>query len=360
MAAYRAYASIAARPYARSSWEQMVRSRRPAEPRQPPPARPQFASKRASPVKPSNVLTLTGENVGLSVNRGALHAGDGEAARVYEPRSVKPSAIVLIGWGGVITLAALRFCAEHKIAVVILDWDRDFMTAMALPPRRAARVARAQLNVIGSAARALTVAKGLIAAKIEAHGRLGAMTMTACAAAVTRLKAAETARALLMIEAQAARLAWADRTIVMRWCEAGRIPPSWKLPYSQRRRLDRKFARHATDPINALLNLALAVVIGRLVVALAAYGLNPAIGVLHKSPRWPLAYDVVEPLRPHVEAQVFSFLDARAFAPGEFIRINDGTVKTDRALSVEFLDAVALPQADLDAAVFGLGQLFQA
>jgi CRISPR associated protein Cas1 len=197
LAAYRAYASTAARPYARSSWEVMLRSRKPAPIRPVTPPVPQkLASKSASPIKPSNVLTLTGENVGLSVNRGALHARDGEADRVYEPRSVKPKAIVLTGWGGVITLAALRFCAKHKIAVVILDGDRDFMTAMALPPRRAARIARAQLNVIGSVDRSLTVAKELISAKIEAHGRLGAMDMTACAAAVARLKTAETARTL--------------------------------------------------------------------------------------------------------------------------------------------------------------------
>ena len=327
MAAYRSYASTAARPYARSSWEQMVRSRRRAERRQPPPARLQFASKSA-PVKPSNVLTLTGENVGLSVNRGALHARDGEADRVYEPRSVKPSAIVLIGWGGVLTLAALRFCAKHKIAVVILDWDRDFMTAMALPTRRAAHIARAQLNVIGSPDRSLTVAKELVAAKVEAHTRVGAIHEAKARTAIEQVKAATSECALLMLEAQAARQAWADRTIIMRWREAGRIPPSWKLPYSQRWRLDRTFARHATDPINSMLNLALMVAIGRLVVALAAYGFNPAIGVLHKSPRWPLAYDAIEPLRPHVEDRVFGFIEARAFAPDEFVRVSDGTVKT--------------------------------
>jgi CRISPR-associated endonuclease Cas1 len=256
-------------------------------------------------------------------------------------------------------MGALRFCAQHKIAVVILDWDRDFMTAMAHPPQRPARIARAQLEAV-TPVRALTMAKALIAAKIEAHAHLRAIARTKAEAAIERVRAADTERALLMIEAQAARISWADRLIVMRWREAGHIPPSWKLPYSQRRRLDRKLSRHATDPINALLNLALAVTIGRLVVALAAYCLNPAIGVLHKTPRWPLAYDVVEPLRPQVEAHVFGFIDARAFAPGEFIRVNDGTVKTDRDLSVEFLDAVALPQADLDAAVFRLGQLFLA
>jgi CRISPR-associated endonuclease Cas1 len=314
---------------------------------------------RIAPVKPSNVLTLTGDSISLSIKRGGLIAARDATTLVYEPRAVKPNAIVLTGWGGVITLAALRFCAKHKIAVVILDWDRDFMTAMALPARRAARIARMQLEAI-LPDRALTTAKTLIAAKISAHMHLRAMHETKARTAIERVQAADTERALLMIEAQAARLAWVERPIVMRWREAGHIPSSWKLPFSQRRRLDRKFSRHATDPINALLNLALAVTIGRLVVALAAHGFNPAIGVLHKSPRWPLAYDAIELLRPHVEAAVFDFIDERAFAPDEFVRVNDGTVKTSSDLSVEFLDAVAHPQVDLDAAVFRLGRLLQA
>jgi CRISPR/Cas system-associated endonuclease Cas1 len=100
-------------------------------------------------------------------------------------------------------------------------------------------------------------------------------------------------------------------------------------------------------------------VIGRLVVALQARGLNPAVGVLHTSPRWPLAYDAIEPLRPYIEATVFDFIDGRAFAPDEFIRVNDGTVKTNGHLSAEFLDAVALGQSDLDAVVVRLDRLFQ-
>ena len=354
--AYEAYASTAALPYARSSFDVMLRSRKPPAPPLPRPIQVQKRVGKAPPVKPSNVLTLTGGSVSLSVKRGALIASRDAMTLVYEPRAVKPSAIVMTGWGGVITLAALRFCAKHKIAVVILDWDRDFMTAMALPARRAARVARAQLEAI-LPSRALAVAKALIAAKVEAHMRLGAIEPSKAQAAIERVRTADTERALLMLEAQAARLAWADRPIVMKWREAGYIPLSWKRPFSQRRRLDRKFSRQATDAINCLLNLALAVTIGRLVVALTAQGFNPAIGVLHKSPRWPLAYDVIEVLRPHVEGAVFDFLDNRAFAPDEFICVNDGTVKTSSNLSVEFLDAVAIPQTDLDAAVFSLSRL---
>ena len=64
--------------------------------------------------------------------------------------------------------------------------------------------------------------------------------------------------------------------------------------------------------------------------------------------------------RVHVEDRVFGFIEARAFAPDEFVRVSDGTVKTATALSNEFLDAVALRQSDLDGAVSRLGRLLQA
>jgi hypothetical protein len=196
--AYEAYAATAARPYARSSFDVMLRSRTlrqaqehaertPTSDQSPDHVRGRrpVENKHAAPVKPSNVLTLTGESVSLSVNRGALIARRDAMTLVYEPRAVKPSAIVLTGWGGVLTLAALRFCAKYKIAVVILDWDGDFMTAMALPARRAARVARAQLEAI-SPGRALTMAKALIAAKISAHMHLGAVAQSKAETAIER------------------------------------------------------------------------------------------------------------------------------------------------------------------------------
>jgi CRISPR/Cas system-associated endonuclease Cas1 len=97
-----------------------------------------------------------------------------------------------------------------------------------------------------------------------------------------------------MIEALAAKQAWVDREVIIRWREAGRIPPTWNHPWSQRSA--RGSAYKAKDPINALLNLAFAVTAGRLTAALTAYGLSPAIGFLHKTPRWPLTYDAIEPI----------------------------------------------------------------
>jgi CRISPR/Cas system-associated endonuclease Cas1 len=350
--AYEAYASCAARPYARSTWELLLR-------------RPEAAAMAAreiaapwgdiAPVKPLRVLTMISDRASLKVRGGALIATDDDRGLVYEPRSVKPVAIVMAGWAGFVTIEAMRFCSDFKIAIIVLDWTRDFMTVVAPPARQSANWIRRQ-----AVADPLPIAKALIRAKVEAHAEAGAFDQSICARAITRLSAASSLTNVLMAEAQAARSAWMRHDVILRWREKGAIPKSWKLPYGARRQMNGKSSRHATDPINALLNLALAVTIGRLAVALCARGLSPAIGILHQTPQWALAYDVVEPLRPYVEAATFRFISAHKFAPSDFILVSDGQVKTDSALSRAFLDAAAAPQTEIDIAVTHLCRLIRA
>jgi CRISPR/Cas system-associated endonuclease Cas1 len=95
--------------------------------------------------------------------------------------------------------------------------------------------------------------------------------------------------------------------------------------------MGKRSAYRATDPINSLLNLSLGVTAGRLTVALAAHGLSPAIGFIHKSPRWPLTYDVIELLRPRIERITFDFIDRTALSPRDFIVENGTHAVKDRA-----------------------------
>jgi CRISPR/Cas system-associated endonuclease Cas1 len=111
-------------------------------------------------------------------------------------------------------------------------------------------------------------------------------------------------------------------------------------------------AKGATDPINSLLNLSLAVTIGRLTVALASHGLSPALGIIHKSPRWPLSYDAIEPLRPHIEAATFKFIERHKFSPYDFhTEKATGRVKATTELSRAIIDATAIPQRLIDKSV---------
>jgi hypothetical protein len=144
--AYETYCAMAARPYARSTWELLLK--RPAA--APPATDQQIAEpwSELTPVKPSNVLTIMSDRASLKVRGGALYVSDPHLNEprllVYERRSVKPLAIVMTGWGGFVTIGAMRFCSDYKVAIIILDWTRDFLTVVAPPSRQSATLIRAQ------------------------------------------------------------------------------------------------------------------------------------------------------------------------------------------------------------------------
>src|ERR1700722_8460375 len=91
--AYEAYASVAARPYARSSWEVLLKNNRGIEAADKRTPRIKDTKAQASywfdPVKPSNVLTTTFDNANLKVRGGALIVVDGDRKIVYEQRGLK-------------------------------------------------------------------------------------------------------------------------------------------------------------------------------------------------------------------------------------------------------------------------------
>jgi CRISP-associated protein Cas1 len=353
--AYEAYASVAARPYARASWENIVKqSHRSGEVTRPTVTddddeRPNYWD-TFSPVKPTNVLTTVADKASLTVKSGALYVSDGDRKIIYEKRGVKPLAIVMTGYGGYISIEAMRFCRDYNIAVIVLDWSRDFMTIVAPPAKQSGPLICSQATCDK-----LPIAKALIRAKIEAHASLGAIKPEAASKAIANLHQAPSIAAILIIEAQAARLAWVEQTIALQWREAGSVPKGWKLPYGLRRRMTATpgtkspGAKAATDPINSMLNLALAVTVGRITAALTARGLSPAIGIIHKSPRWPLSYDAIEPLRPHVEAATFGFIGLNKFSPDDFhIEKTTGRIKATVELSRAIVDAAAISQAIID------------
>ncbi len=368
---YREYAAVAARPYSRRSFEDILAYakktgslipgasvRITAKPHVLRPAQDESLAAQAAAsdthwlpylqVKPSNVVTLTDDGPHLWVRGDALHIRDDDQVLIYERRSTKPLAIVLTGWGGTISIGAMRFCTDHGVAVVVLDWGRDLMTVVSTPAPRSEKLIRMQCT-----ADVLSISKSIVRRKVEAHVDVGAIPHHIGSYWIDRLSLASNLTMVTAVEASAAKLAWLERPIMIRWRELGKVPRSWKLPYSTRRSgLNAKSAYKARDPINSLLNLALAVTAGRLTVALVAHGLSPSVGLMHRSPRWPLTYDAIEPLRPYVEKAVFDFIECTPLSPSDFI-VENGThaVKTRGPFSKVYLDAVALRQSAIDGAV---------
>ena len=335
LTAYQDYAATAARPYARASFECSLRrhERLGPSPEPGPSVRPAphaidaaadaesdaFWGERLA-VKP-RVVTTEADNASLTVKGGSLFVYDGERRLRYDAGARMPAAIVMAGWGGLVSVEALRFCASHRIAVVILDWMRDLLTVMPGAPRAAGAMLRAQ-----ALADPAWIASRAVLAKIENAVRVGALARDKAVRFIDVARRATTVQEAMIAEAQAARVSWGDSAPKLHW-RAGslRVPPVWKQPMLARQRLDLHVKRYATHPINAMLNAVFSVTAGRLAAALQAAGAHPAIGFLHadKPGRWSLAWDAIELLRPSIEANLFAFIRRYQFSGGDFIRVHD-------------------------------------
>lgn len=121
--------------------------------------------------------------------------------------------------------------------------------------------------------------------------------------------------------------------------EAGRAAPNpgGLGPF----RFEARNRRPPTDPANAMLSLAYAMLTRHLTVAVAAVGLDPFRGFYH-APRYgrpALALDIMEPFRPIVaDSVVLSVVNTGEISPGDFVVAATGTALT-AAGRRRFIDA---------------------
>ena len=96
-------------------------------------------------------------------------------------------------------------------------------------------------------------------------------------------------------------------------------------------RFDTRNRRPPTDPVNAMLSLAYAMLTRHLTAALATVGLDPYRGFLHTSRygRPALALDVMEPFRPIIaDSVVLTAVNTGEISAGDFVNASTGTSLT--------------------------------
>ena len=326
--AYEDYACEAARPYARSTFELIMRRVQGGDPGMSPApleteaeADTRRAAYWAARLKvKASIVTTCADNASLRVKGGSLIVFDGERSLKYAAGGKHPAAIVMAGWGGLVSIEAMRFCASHRIAIVALDWMRDLLTVMTPAPKASAAILRAQ-----AAADPAWIAKAVVHMKIANAARVGALPSGKAREFMHAVEAAVSVQDAMTIEAQAGRVSWPGAP-TLRWQDGKRIPYVWKQPWLGRTRIDMRVKRYATHPINAMLNVVFAVTGARLAAYLVAEGAQPAIGFLHadKPGRWSLAWDAIEPMRPSIEASVFDFIAANRFSAADFMVVRGG------------------------------------
>ena len=244
--------------------------------------------------------------------------------------------LVVIGADGMVSLAALRWLADQDASFVMLDRDGSVLATTGPVRPSDARLRRAQALAHHSGA-ALRIVRELIGQKLAGQERLASDSLRNPSAAqkIAQARAAvttaDTIESIRLLEGQAAHAywsAWCSVPITFPRVDSRRVPDHWRTFGTRKSPLSGS-PRLAVNPPNAILNYLYAVLESEARLAIAALGLDPGLGVLHFDSRTrdSLAYDLMEPVRPQVDAYVLEWISREPLRREWFFERRDGTCR---------------------------------
>ena len=150
---------------------------------------------------------------------------------------------------------------------------------------------------------------------------------------------AKSSEEIRLCESQAALAywtAWHELPITYPRSDLARVPDHWRKFGSRLSPLTRS-PRLAVNPPNAMLNYLYALLESEARLALATLGLDPGIGILHNDTRTrdSLACDLMEPIRPQVDAYLVDWLIRAPLHREWFFEQRDGNCRLMSSLAVK-------------------------
>ncbi len=255
-----------------------------------------------------------------------------------EPDVVVPldevSELVLAGPVG-LTTPAIQELLRREVPVAWMSTGFWFLGTTGQQGPRSAAVRTAQFAAAADQRRRLDFARSLVAAKIRnsrtilrRNWRADAPTRTVLmdrlAGLVQRVERAAATDELLGLEGEGAALYFRAMPSLFS-AEVASLPAF---------QFERRNRRPPTDPVNACLSLAYALLTSTFTAAITAVGLDPWKGLYHveRPGRPALALDLIEPYRPVLaDSAVLMALNNGEVGPDDFIHAAGGCALKPRA-----------------------------
>jgi CRISPR-associated endonuclease Cas1 len=293
---------------------------------------------RAS-VKPRDgVVTLNGYGILVRVERGHLYMEDGVG---NERRSVRFSRVipdlkrlVVLGHSGLISLDALRWLRDIGTPFIHIDSDGSLITVGASSGLNDARLRRAQALALENGI-AIQISRKLIQQKINSQADVlriipdSGEAIHDLSQISTNLIQCHSIEELRYAEGRAAKSYWAAwKPIAINFDskDCDRVPEHWTTFGTRHSLISKPGSRRATNPVNAILNYLYAILEAEARIAALRMGLDPGIGFLHADlpARDSLQCDLMEPIRPKVDAYVLQLLKRKIFRKADFFETREG------------------------------------
>jgi CRISPR-associated endonuclease Cas1 len=307
---------------------------------------PQLPHSSNSLTPRNGVVTLCGYGITAHVDRGHLILKDGIGSDRREARLPRVGhglrRLVVIGADGFVSLAALRWLADQDAAFALLERDGSVLATTGPVRPTDARLRRAQ-SLASTNGTALEISKRLIRQKLAAQEQIAREKLNDSRAAQlisehrSAIDDARTINTLRLWESRAAYeywSAWRKIPITFPMRDVTRVPQHWQH-FGARVSPLTGSPRLAVSPPNAMLNYLYAVLESEARLAAAALGLDPGIGVMHvDSPaRDSLACDLMEPVRPQVDAYVLEWISREPIRREWFFEQRDGNCRLMASLA---------------------------
>src|SRR5712692_122370 len=301
------------------------------------------------PITPRHgVITLFGYGIKVYVDRGHLTIQDGIGGNRRAARLPRVGhdlrRLVVVGSDGMVSLSALLWLASQDAAFIMLDRDGSVLVTTGPVRPSDARLRRAKSRAPESGA-ALKIAIELIRQKLIGQERLvrerfqneGSIQVIANARqALMKARSSEEIRRYEAHAALAYWTAWHELPVTYSRADLQRVPEHWRTFGSRLSPLTRS-PRLAVNPPNAMLNYLYAILESEARLAISELGLDPGIGVLHSDTRTrdSLACDLMEPIRPQVDAYLLDWLRRAPLQKKWFFEQRDGNCRLTGEFAVE-------------------------
>lgn len=305
------------------------------------------------------VCIVDGVGLSIRVERNHLVVSDGIGRNRRERRYHKAthglSRIVVLGGSGIVSLDALRYCDRLGLALAVIDPMSSAVTFTSTPKGTDDARLRRMQALVPESALGLDITKMLLEAKLDGQAKVlrtkFGMDEEALSVASLREQLFESTSydEIRGFEASAAACyfnAWAtSKMVVARYVsrDRGRVPEHWQRFDGRRSVLHANNGnRKAERPVNAILNYLFALLEVEAILACHAIGLDPGLGILHQDAksRQSMALDLMEPVRPLVEAWTLDLLDQRSFRRSDFVEKDDGHVRLLAPLTHELAGSI--------------------
>jgi len=224
--------------------------------------------------------------------------------------------------------------ADQDASFVMLDRDGSVLATTGPVRSSDSKLRRAQSLSLSNGT-ALRIARELIQGKLVGqeqaarHKLLDSSTADTIARFKAELPQADCISTIRLIESQAARAywsAWSTLPINFPKTDLPRVPEHWRS-FGARVSPLTGSPRLAANPPNAILNYLYCVLESEARLAAAALGLDPGLGVLHVDTpaRDSLACDLMEPVRPLVDAYLLDWITRQRSSESGFSSSGTGT-----------------------------------